>query len=152
MRISDWSSDVCSSDLICVWDGCGQVECAHSCPRLPPRGAVPMVSGDRASCSGWPPGSRSVPITRDERWTTRNDVKDAFSQATGSWLTRELAELRWRALLDRRSGVRWSGSSQQMRLDLNAAREGLRTRAANDYNRTWNMSLDRKSTRLNSSH
>src|SRR3546814_15821966 len=28
-----------------------------------------------------------------------------------------------------------------MRLDLNAAREGLRTRAANDYNRTWNMSL-----------
>src|SRR3546814_10644137 len=39
------------------------------------------------------------------------------------------------------SGVRWSGSSQQMRLDLNAAREGLRTRAANDYNRTWNMSL-----------
>src|SRR3546814_19573280 len=81
MLISDWSSDVCSSDL------------------------------------------------------------DAFSQATGSWLTRELAELRWRALLDRRSGVRWSGSSQQMRLDLNAAREGLRTRAANDYNRTWNMSL-----------
>src|SRR3546814_8779531 len=79
--------------------------------------------------------------TRDERWATRNDVKDAFSQATGSWLTRELAELRWRALLDRRSGVRWSGSSQRMRLDLNAAREGLRTRAANDYNRTWNMSL-----------
>src|SRR3546814_8731121 len=28
--------------------------------------------------------------TRDERWATRNDVKDAFSQATGSWLTREL--------------------------------------------------------------
>src|SRR3546814_3468314 len=51
-------------------------------------------------------------FTRDERWTTRNDVKDAFSQATGSWLTRELAELRWRALLDRRSGVRWSGSEE----------------------------------------
>src|SRR3546814_18109449 len=74
-------------------------------------------------------------------YTTLFRSKDAFSQATGSWLTRELADLRWRALLDTRSGVRWSGSSQQMRLDVNAARAGLRTRAANDYNRTWNERL-----------
>src|SRR3546814_17089858 len=73
--------------------------------------------------------------TRDERWATRNDVKDAFSQATGSWLTRDLAELRWRALLDPRSGVRWGGPSQRMRLDRTAAGRGLRTQAPNYYKR-----------------
>src|SRR3546814_3836266 len=39
------------------------------------------------------------------------------------------------------SDVCSSDLRQRMRLDLNAAREGLRTRAANDYNRTWNISL-----------
>jgi hypothetical protein len=31
----------------------------------------------------------------------RDDIKDAYGQATGSWLTREKAEARWRALQDR---------------------------------------------------
>src|SRR3546814_13453007 len=58
-------------------------------------------------------------FTRDERWTPRNDVQDAFSQATGSWLPRQLAHLRWPAPLPCRSAVPWTGSNQTISVDPN---------------------------------
>jgi ATP-dependent DNA helicase RecQ len=70
-----------------------------------------------------------------------NDLAEAYRQATGSWLTREIAELRWKALLERRSSINWNGSYQRMALNLDVVREGLNTRADNDNNRNWNRSL-----------
>lgn len=70
-----------------------------------------------------------------------NDVDGAWSQATGSWLTREKAEDRWRALLEKRSQMRWSGANRRLTLNLDALRAGLKSRASSDANRTWNMSL-----------
>jgi ATP-dependent DNA helicase RecQ len=72
--------------------------------------------------------------------TERDDVHDAFGQATASWLTREIAESRWRALLERRVSSRWIGARRRLTLDLDATREGLPSQSS-DYNRTWNMSL-----------
>ena len=80
-------------------------------------------------------------FTQDNSWNSRNDVRDAFAQATGSWLTREKAEPRWRALLKRASNVRWGTDGHRMTLDLDATRIGLDPRRSTDYNRSWNMSL-----------
>lgn len=71
----------------------------------------------------------------------RDDVDAAISLATGSWLKREKAELRWRALIGSRSNVRWDNGNQYMTLDLDSVREGLIVRQPNDHNRAWNMSL-----------
>jgi hypothetical protein len=73
-------------------------------------------------------------------WTERDDVGDAFGQATASWLTREIAESRWRALMERGVSSRWIGARRRLTLDLDATREGLPSQSS-DYNRTWNMSL-----------
>ena len=71
----------------------------------------------------------------------RGDIKDAYGQATGSWLTREKAEARWRALQDRGLvATRWAVGRRRLTLDLDATRDGLSTQS-NDYNRSWNMSL-----------
>ncbi|WP_170107134.1 DEAD/DEAH box helicase [Roseibium marinum] len=80
-------------------------------------------------------------FTSSEHRQARDDVRTAYSQATSSWLTRDVAEARWNALFQRRSKVRWSGPNQQMRLDLDSVREDLRTRVGSDLNRNWNMSL-----------
>jgi ATP-dependent DNA helicase RecQ len=72
---------------------------------------------------------------------TRTDVDDALAQATGSWLTREKAVARWRALLDAALAGRWHEGRRRMTLDLDAVRLGLPAHATTDYNRTWNMSL-----------
>ncbi|PDQ20113.1 hypothetical protein CN311_15970 [Mesorhizobium sanjuanii] len=75
-------------------------------------------------------------------WKVHSDVSTAYSQALGSWLTRELAEPRWQALLQSRSQPRWEAGRQRMRLDLDAEHEGIkRTRWRKSYNREWNMAL-----------
>ena len=78
-------------------------------------------------------------FTHSSSRTEKDDVDTAFSQATGSWLTREKAESRLRALIESRSDVRWIGGHQCMLLDLDAFHGELR--GSSDYNRTWNMSL-----------
>jgi ATP-dependent DNA helicase RecQ len=80
-------------------------------------------------------------FTIDERSRHRSDVDEAYNQATGSWLTRDKAELRWRALIERRVSSSWNGARQRMTLDLDAVREGLRAQTDNDYNRNWNRTL-----------
>lgn len=71
----------------------------------------------------------------------RTDVSDARMQATGSWLTRDKAVPRWRALLEAASDLRWSEGRRRVTLDLDAVRLGLPARATTEYNRNWNMNL-----------
>lgn len=80
-------------------------------------------------------------FTASDIWFEPSDVKDAFGQATSSWLTREIAEARWHALCAGRKSLHWNGSAPRLTLDLDATREGLSAQSTNDYNRTWNMSL-----------
>ena len=80
-------------------------------------------------------------FTQDSTWNSRDDVRDAYAQATGSWLTREKAVPRWRALLKHASNPHWGTDGHRMTLDLDAARIGLDPRRSTDYNRSWNMSL-----------
>ncbi len=70
----------------------------------------------------------------------QSDVKQAYSLATSGWLTRELAEQRWAALLKAASNQGYADEYMQMTLDLDAFREGLRP-TAGDWNRGWNMNL-----------
>src|SRR3546814_9078852 len=66
MRISDWSSDVCSSDLLCAGGGCEHQRCAVQCrcpgpTRCPAavRGRIPSPDApESASADGiqWGPG------------------------------------------------------------------------------------------------
>lgn len=79
--------------------------------------------------------------TRRTSGSSDNDVDDAKSQATRSWLTREKAEERWRALLEKRTQMGWCGSNRRLTLNLDALRAGLESRVSSDANRIWNMSL-----------
>lgn len=69
-----------------------------------------------------------------------SDVDQAYSIATSGWLTRELAEKRWKALLEAARDKRWEEGRQRMSLNLDAVRDDLRSRKT-DYNRGWNMAL-----------
>lgn len=69
-----------------------------------------------------------------------SDIDQAYSLATSGWLTRELGEKRWKALLDAATDKRWEEGRQRMSLDLDAVRDEL-TRRKTDYNRGWNMAL-----------
>ena len=71
---------------------------------------------------------------------TGGDIKQAYGLATSGWLTRDLAEPRWQALLHAATNRRWSGDRLLMSLTLDAFREGLRPKAG-DWNRGWNMTL-----------
>ncbi len=71
----------------------------------------------------------------------RSDVAEAARQATGSWLSRDLAEKRWKALIEAPVGSRVEGGERRLVLDLDSVREGLSVLQDNDYNRGWNMSL-----------
>lgn len=69
------------------------------------------------------------------------DVKQAYGLATSGWLTQDLAEARWRALVHTATNPRWSASGNRiLLLNLDAFREGLRPRVG-DWNRGWNMTL-----------
>lgn len=71
----------------------------------------------------------------------RDDVGRARGIATGGWLTRELAEPRWAAMLRGARQKGWAADGRwRMRIDLDAIREGLRPHSS-DYNRMWNMAL-----------
>jgi ATP-dependent DNA helicase RecQ len=70
----------------------------------------------------------------------RDDVTRARGLATGGWLTRDLAERRWAAMLRGARQKGWVGGRWRMKIDLDAIREGLRPESS-DYNRMWNMAL-----------
>lgn len=72
--------------------------------------------------------------------TRDDDVYRARSLATGGWLTRDLAEKRWVAMLDAAKGKSWVDGRFRLTVDLDAVREGLRPQSS-DYNRGWNMAL-----------
>jgi ATP-dependent DNA helicase RecQ len=68
------------------------------------------------------------------------DVKQAYGLATSGWLTRNLAEQRWQAMVKAAANRQWFGERLQMSINLDAFREGLRPKAG-DWNRGWNMTL-----------
>jgi ATP-dependent DNA helicase RecQ len=68
------------------------------------------------------------------------DVKQAYGLATSGWLTRDLAEQRWKAMINAAANRQWSGDRLLMSINLDAFREGLRPKAG-DWNRGWNMTL-----------
>jgi ATP-dependent DNA helicase RecQ len=69
-----------------------------------------------------------------------DDVARARSLATGGWLTRDLAERRWAAMIRDAREKGWTDGRFAMSVDLDSIREGLRPRSS-DYNRNWNMAL-----------
>lgn len=83
----------------------------------------------------------AIALFTDSKGRALDDVKSAFSQATGSWLTREKAEPRWRSLYRSRSNVEWHSSQMRFAVDLNALPDESHSRRSSDYNRSWNMSL-----------
>jgi ATP-dependent DNA helicase RecQ len=69
-----------------------------------------------------------------------SEIDQAYSLATSGWLTRELGEKRWKALLEAATDNRWEEGRQRMSLNLDAVRDEL-PRRKTDYNRGWNMAL-----------
>ena len=69
-----------------------------------------------------------------------DDVARARGLATGGWLTRNLAEKRWKAMLEGSLDRGWVGPRFEFDVDLDSVREGLRPQSS-DYNRGWNMAL-----------
>lgn len=83
----------------------------------------------------------ALALFTDTNGKALDDVKSAFSQATGSWLTRKKAEPRWKSLYRSHSDVAWNSGTMGFSVDLNALPEGSRSKRSSDYNRNWNMSL-----------
>jgi ATP-dependent DNA helicase RecQ len=71
---------------------------------------------------------------------SEGDVKQAYGLATSGWLTRDLAEQRWKAMINAAANRQWSGDRLLMSINLDAFREGIRPKAG-DWNRGWNMTL-----------
>lgn len=71
---------------------------------------------------------------------TGGDAEMAYRLATSGWLSRELAEQRWLAMMSGSENRRWSGDHLFVSINLDAFREGLRPKAG-DWNRGWNMTL-----------
>lgn len=69
-----------------------------------------------------------------------DDVSRARGLATGGWLTRDLAEKRWSAMIRDAREKRWVEGHFEISVDLDSIREGLRPKSS-DYNRGWNMAL-----------
>ncbi len=69
-----------------------------------------------------------------------DDVSRARGLATGGWLTRDLAERRWSAMVRDAREKGWVEGRFELSVDLDSIREGLRPRSS-DYNRGWNMAL-----------
>lgn len=69
------------------------------------------------------------------------DVKQAYGLATSGWLTLDLAEPRWHAMVEAAVNRHWTAEGRlRMSVNLDAFREGIRPKAG-DWNRGWNMTL-----------
>lgn len=78
----------------------------------------------------------------EEDWFV-SDEDDAQSMAGGGWLSRDVAEGRWKALLKGATSEGHDADTGDVRLTLplDAAREGLDPRYTGERNRGWNRSL-----------
>lgn len=85
-------------------------------------------------------GGQSLAVCLFTQAPNGGDVRQAYRLATGDWLSRDLAEKRWRALVDSARDVVWVGSRRRMTLDLDAVRLGLSPEQY-DFNRGWNCAL-----------
>lgn len=83
----------------------------------------------------------AIALFTDTDGQALDDVRSAFSQASGSWLTRKKAEPRWASLYRSRTDVAWNAEKLGFSVDLNALPENSRSTRSSDYNRIWNMSL-----------
>ena len=77
-------------------------------------------------------------------WTSKkakpkSDEGDAFGLAANSWLTRPIAESRWRALSQTASQA-WEQGRLRLKINLDAARDGLGPYTG-ERNRNWNRTL-----------
>lgn len=81
--------------------------------------------------------------TSEEVDTYDSDEDDAASMAASGWLSAELAEARWMALLKGAVSEGRDPVSGALRLllPLDAAREGMDPRYTGERNRSWNRSL-----------
>jgi ATP-dependent DNA helicase RecQ len=141
--LEDWASDrldivVATSAFGMGVDKANVRSVIHAC--LPESPARWYQEIGRASRDGYQ-GLAVCLFTDVGTGPTKDDVADAFSQATRSWLTRAKAVDRWAALLDSATNVGWADVRQTMTLDLDAVRSGLQTRRSSDYNRGWNRAL-----------
>lgn len=83
------------------------------------------------------------PSRRTEEDSFQSDEDDAESMAGGGWLSRDLAEARWTALLRaaKADGRDPETGALRLILPLDAARDGLDARYTGERNRGWNRSL-----------
>ncbi|QYC11503.1 DEAD/DEAH box helicase [Brevundimonas nasdae] len=92
-----------------------------------------------------PKGETSKPQGRraTEEDSFQSDEDDAGSMAGGGWLSRDIAEARWRALLAAANvdGRDPQTAATRLTLPLDAAREGMDPRYTGERNRGWNRSL-----------
>lgn len=137
--VEDWAEDrydliVATSAFGMGIDKAGVRSVVHAClPESPARWyqEVGRASRDHGQ------GLAACLFVKGERGS---DISQAYGLATSGWLTRDVAEQRWAALVDTASDKRWEDGQQRLTLNLDAAREGL-PRRENDYNRGWNMAL-----------
>lgn len=83
-------------------------------------------------------GVAALLFTSDQ--SREDDVFRARGLAVGGWLTRDLAEKRWAAMVRDARDKSWIDGLMTLTVDLDAIREGLKPRSS-DYNRGWNMAL-----------
>jgi ATP-dependent DNA helicase RecQ len=137
--VDDWAKDrydlvVATSAFGMGIDKAGVRSVVHAClPESPARWyqEIGRASRDHGQ------GLAACLFVKGER---DSDISQAYALATSGWLTREMAEKRWAALLDTATAKRWEDGQQRLTLSLDAAREGL-PRRESDYNRGWNMAL-----------
>ena len=124
----------------------------HAC--LPESAARWYQEVGRASRDGrqglgvtlWTPQTDRRPARQsrsEEVDSYRSDEEDAGSMAGGGWLSAELAEARWIALLKAATsdGRTPETGATRLILPLDAARVGLDPRYTGERNRSWNRSL-----------
>src|SRR3546814_14032755 len=109
MRISDWSSDVCSSDLIQAYQGQG-----HSCGIYSRSDENIMKLANATKTSRVMVNQPQAPSNSGNLW---NGIRQTFSLGCGSWGGNSTNNnITWRDLIERKSVV--EGSSVSVPIDL----------------------------------
>src|SRR3546814_9103589 len=137
MRISDWSSDVCSSDL--SWAGCLT---GLFIRRLFAGGLPGQPEAEDGAALGIGFGPQAAVVGFDDRTADRQTDAHAVLLAGDKWREQSLGDPR----RDARAGIA-DGDLVNAVLGKGAAHQLAQVRVAHHP-----AGIDRKSTRLNSSH